>query len=432
MPSQRSRSSRRQRGRGSSRRSRHRAPSSAPSSAPSIDGLADVVLRGGRELLAIDDPLEAESWASAMLGTFYKVAVPLDARDELERTLWPAVVSKAEAMNDPAALAVLEALAAVADEHVAAMVRAAASRLKAAGTAAPAWAQEIGSAVYESAWMLTDVFGDHEAYFATFRYPGRKPHLVNALYDKAMGEIIKDGFVGYFKGDPRSFVNVEPGVSVADADPGLMARRVLDAIESGDMYLDNAWTPEFKQFLALILARMRRLPVAPPSQLPEPPDARTRQKLIAEFVASPHAPGDADEVDAIASLCLDYSCDYLGEDGLRWSPIVVEQFMLDYLPRRVSLSLEQVRRLPAALRGWVRFALARRGSKSAGSPRPNGPWISSRRTFARRSPTPIISGRPRRWPTPCSPTAWRCSTRPRSTDGSKGSTGARWRSGTGF
>ena len=46
---------------------------------------------------------------------------------------------------------------------------------------------------------------------------------------------------------------------------------------------------------------------------------------------------------------------------MRWSPIVVERFMLDYLPRKVSMSLAEVRQVPAVLRGWVRFALARRG-----------------------------------------------------------------------
>jgi hypothetical protein len=250
---------------------------------PSIEGLADVVVRGGRELLGIDDPLEAESWASAMLGTFYKIDVPSAARDELERTLWPAVVRKAEAMSEASGLAALEALAVVADGEAAVEARAAADRLRAAGVAAPAWADELGAVVYEGAWMVTDVFGDHEAYYATFRYPGREPHLVNALYDKALGEIIKDGFVGYFRGDPRSSIQPEPGVVVTDADPRRMARRILDAIASGDMYLDNAWTPEFKRFRALIRARMRGLPAAPAIETPEPPDDQARARLVAEI-----------------------------------------------------------------------------------------------------------------------------------------------------
>ena len=38
-----------------------------------------------------------------------------------------------------------------------------------------------------------------------------------------------------------------------------------------------------------------------------------------------------------------------------------EQFLLDYLPRKVSLGLGTVAQLPAVLRAWVRFALTKRG-----------------------------------------------------------------------
>ncbi|MBI3749243.1 MAG: hypothetical protein HY262_10430 [Chloroflexi bacterium] len=308
----------------------------------------------------MDDPLEAEAWASSIIGNFYKIDGPLQARDELETRLWPEVVRRAERRADREGLAVLEALAAVTDvEAIAADARDAADRLRALGIAVPAWAAELGSVAFESAWMLLDVFGDHEAYYATFRYPGRTPHIVNALYDKAMGEIIKDAFVGYSDGDPRTLIVVEDGVRAVDAEPGVMARRVVDAIANGDLYLDNDWTPEFRQFRALVLARMRRLPVAPPAEPPGPPDDSEREAIAAEFLSA-SALTDHSEADIIVSHCLDYVCDYLGEDPFRWSPIVVEQFLLDYLPRKVSLGLGAVAQLPAVLRAWVRFALLKR------------------------------------------------------------------------
>lgn len=351
-------------GRKAGSRPRRRTPravrSNPPPRRPSIGALADTIVRGGRELLKVTDPLEAEAWASAMVGTFYKVEAPLDARDELEAQLLPAVVERAEARRDTVGLAVLEALAAVADQELAVAARSAAGRLGEASVAAPPWAAELGTVAYEGAWMLHDVFGDHEAYFATFRYPGRPPHIVNALYDKAMGEIIKDAFVGYTRGDPRRRVKHEDGVATVDAEPGAMARRVIDAIASGDMYLDNDWTPEFKRFRALILARMRLLPIAPAAERREAPGGEEREAIVTEFLASTRAE-EHDEADVIANQCLDYLCDYLGEDPFRWSPIVVEQFLLDYLPRKVQLSLRTVAQLPTVLRAWVRFALTKRG-----------------------------------------------------------------------
>ena len=344
------------------RQSTSRRPGERRPGPPSVADVAAAAVRGADELLTIEDPLEAEAWVSHVLGLSYKVDAPWEARELLERSIGPALVQSAEARNDATGHAVLAALAAVAEDELATAARAGADRLRAKGVEPPAWVAELGSAVVEETWMLEDVFGDHEAYFATFRYPGREAHLVNALYDKAMGEIIKDGFVGYTRGDVRSFTPREPGVSVVDCDPGVMARRVTDAIASGDMYLDNDWTPEFKQFRALILARMRTLPMAPPIAPPRPPTSRQRKALISEFLASRQdVVDDRHEATALVELCLDYTCDYLGDEPFRWSPIVVEQFMLDYLPRKVSLDMDQVRRLPDMLHAWVRFALTRRG-----------------------------------------------------------------------
>lgn len=347
-----------------SRKPRASAPSrrrAQPSRPPSLDDLAAVVVRGGDELLTVEDPLDAESWASQMLGTFYKVGGPLEARDELDRGLLPAVVAQAEARGDAGGIAVLEAIAAVIDDpDHAELARDAAGRLQSRGIPAPSWASELGTVVFDGAWVLEDVYGDHEAYFATFRYPGRKPHIVNALYDRAMGEIIKDAMVAYPVEDIRARVSGEDGVFARDVEPGEMARRISDAIASGDMFLDNDWTSDFKEFRLLVLARMRGLPLSPEVAPPDPLDDDARDALIADFLTTGSV-GDLDQADVIASTCLDYLCDYLGDDPFRWSPIVVEMFLLDYLPRKVSLDMPTIDQTPRVLREWVRFALTKRG-----------------------------------------------------------------------
>lgn len=64
---------------------------------------------------------------------------------------------------------------------------------------------------------------------------------------------------------------------------------------------------------------------------------------------------------AIVDHCLVARCDFGDGDPLRWSPTVVELFMLDYLPRKVSLSRGEIEALPKVLTAWVRFALTKRG-----------------------------------------------------------------------
>ena len=214
-----------------------------------------------------------------MLGSFYKLPLPLTARDQLEHSIGPAIVEAAEQAADAGGLALLLALVALDEDGISASARSAAERLVCSGMQDPPWASEIGHPEFIDAWMLEDVYGDQTAYFATFRYEGRDPHVVTAVYDENLGGIIKDAFAGYPK-DPeeaRRRAELEPGAAVSDADPGVMATKVIEAIHSGDLYLDNDWTPDFKEMRALLLQRMRLLPAAT-LQEPAPPNDERRRR----------------------------------------------------------------------------------------------------------------------------------------------------------
>jgi hypothetical protein len=83
-----------------------------------------------------------------------------------------------------------------------------------------------------------------------------------------------------------------------------------------------------------------------------------RDRLRDEFLASPEGQGlapDGEEAYAV-SLAIDFSVDYVDGRPLRWSPMVVELFMADWIPRKVLGDAELFARLPAALDAWVRFA----------------------------------------------------------------------------
>ena len=84
-----------------------------------IDGLIGTVLKGGRELLEVEDPFDAEHWGSMVLGLFYKMPVPFEVSQEVERSLLPRLVQGAERMRNRAGLAVLCALASITGEPAA-------------------------------------------------------------------------------------------------------------------------------------------------------------------------------------------------------------------------------------------------------------------------------------------------------------------------
>lgn len=344
---------------------RRRGPSRAPRTAawdeeppnPPIDGLVRSVLESGRGLPETEDPLEAELWASWALGTFYKLPIPLPARDEPERVLVPSLLEAAEAMGGAAGLAAVRALAAVLEDDDREDALAVADRLAASGAPEPPWAGEIGRPAYVDGWWFEDPYGDQRGYFASFRYPGRPTHTLMALYDENLGGIIKDAFAGVPLEDARRRIEDQGEARVADADPGEMASRLIGAIRTGDLYLDNDWTDDFRYLRALLLARMRLLPAAVLRE-PEPLEEEAREALLEEFLASPEGEGvDRD----VARTCLDVRCDHLDGDPLRWSPIVVELLLLDTVPRKVTLDATGIRLLPDVMRRWVRFALGRRG-----------------------------------------------------------------------
>jgi hypothetical protein len=348
--------------------SKRRAPSplssppgsSGPYPAPPVSKLVESIMSGD-DLVGEDDPLTAEMWASQILGTFYKLPLPIQVRDQFEKSMEVSLTEAIEEAEDGPQLAVLRALAAVAPEPISGKAQARTEELAEQGVSGPPWAQEIGRPEFIDAWMSEDPFGDQRMYLARFRYPDRDPHTVTALYDVNLGGIVKDSFAGYTRRDLREIPGAED-MSHRDIEPGAMASEVLTGIGTGDMYIDNDWTDDFKNTRALLAARMRSLVDEPP-KVPrdhKPLPERERQGLIDEYLRSDHATGLGAE-DSILHHALVFRCDYSDGDPLRWSPIAVEMFMLDFLPRKATLDAIEIRNLPSVLKAWVRFALEKRG-----------------------------------------------------------------------
>lgn len=321
------------------------------------------ILKAAGELLTLEDPLEAEAWASEVLGMFHKPPLPLELRETVERSLVPALVRGAERRRNATGLAALHALAAVTGDEAGA--RQAAERMASHGVPRPRWADAVGAPEFIEGWTAADAFGDQIGYYLVFRYPERPPHLLMALYDENLGGIIKDAFVATPREgeDLRALVSSDPDVTVADIDVADAAARIARAIATGDLFVDNDWTPEYNETRALLRSRMRLLSPATSAERPQPPerpDEEAQEALVQEFLASPQAPR-RDETLPIIDHCMMARCDFGDGDPLRWSPTVVELFMLDYLPRKATLNFAEIGALPEVLTAWVRFALSKRG-----------------------------------------------------------------------
>ncbi|MGH2726933.1 MAG: hypothetical protein ACRDKS_08135 [Actinomycetota bacterium] len=354
---------RKKKGRPARGKSRARAPRLAEASGglPPLDALVRTVLRGGRELLEREDPFEAEGWASQMLGLWFKVPIPPLDRFEFEKQIRIEVVESAARAGTPETLAVVRAFAAMSPDPIAPMAHEAAERLAGGGIPDPLWTKELGSAEFLDVWRLSDPYGDQDGYYFTFRYPGREAHMLMALVDNNIGGIVKDASAGTPLGDVREKAAAIEGGVVVDAEAGPAAAAILRAIEVGDQYLDNDWTDDFKKARALLRARMHSLGPAPLDDPREPLEPEERETIVKEFLASSGLP-DHDVAIGIASACVDYACDYTPDgDPFRWSPIVVECFLLGWLPRKMMLDTGEIRAMPSVMKAWIEFALKRRG-----------------------------------------------------------------------
>jgi hypothetical protein len=312
------------------------------------------------------DALEAEQWASGMVGMWRVGPLP---DPDADRLFGPGLVRALEGVGDAGALATLRALAAVGAESYAGRARAAADRLGDAGVAEPPWSRDVGRMRPEAAVLMHEpTFDDGASVMVEFAAPGGERHTLGVYIDHNMGGLVKDVFIA------GPLAEVHERFSEADAQKGGLALRELDLaeararVEDALDILDHTFDPpvdeDVRPLRALIAARMRALPEgrATPDELEElAPEERER--LLTDFLESPEGRrwrGDDDAEDA-ASLAIDFGADYNHGGPLRWSPVVVEIFLTSWLPRKVAREREFFEQVPAVLKDWVAYAGRRRG-----------------------------------------------------------------------
>ena len=103
-------------------------------------------------------------------------------------------------------------------------------------------------------------------------------------------------------------------------------------------------------------------------QTPSPNDEE-RDGLLAEFLESDEVvgltgvgDGDSEDttVEELADQLLTFSLDYALGTPLRFSPVMVEIFCLDWAPRKIALDGDAFTLLPDVLAAWIRFVGRRR------------------------------------------------------------------------
>jgi hypothetical protein len=279
--------------------------------------------------------------------------------------LLPSFVRALEALGTTDALASLRALSAVG----AAGAAEAGDRLAAAGgLAEPAWGHELGRPQPVAATLMTEpAFDDGVSVMVEFAEPGGAFHTLGVYIDHNLGGLVKDLFLAERLADVRATIEGAPDRDrVIWRELGLdeARARIEAALDILDHTLGAPVDDEVSSLRALVEARLRLLPSG--FELPDvyvEVSREERDALLADFLASPEGArwrGDED-AEFVAQLAIDFGADYNHGGALRWSPVVVELFMLDWLGRKVAEEPEFFERVPEVLATWVGYAGRRRG-----------------------------------------------------------------------
>ena len=338
-------------------------------------GPDSVARRIVREALELTSPLDAELWASHLLGVFWdqRYTLPLEeaASPDYSLILGEPLIEGVAKLGREGARTALSIISDVDDGELGMRAGELAEQLHAdSGDAAPSWLAEVGEAeIIGAAVMREDVFDDASTVFVEARHTSGETHAVGVLIDNNLGEMAKDILLADSIDRVAEVMRKHPRgdgeLTLERIAPGVAAGRIAAAIELTEMTLDPPVSDDYARLRALAMLRAGEVShfVPVPERDEMPHDERDR--LRDEFLSSPEGKdfaSDGDEAWAV-SLAIDFCADYVDGRPLRWSPVVVELFMANWIPTKVLADQGLFERLPSALDAWVRFA-----GRKAGTP----------------------------------------------------------------
>ena len=331
----------------------------------------EAVLKAARDVDKLECALDAEMLGTALLGSVYAIAE--EDRAGAVRTFVEGFLTATSRRRAAAATTIRTVFATlVPDAPGAAAVK--------PGAQAPSWSGQLGRVRPTGTYAYGDVYGDQTSYLATFAYEdgteGGPEHAVVALVDHNIG-ITKDVFVGgpaeRILGQVRKMCAADGLTWFREEDPrklrGEVAKHLRITDELGDLPGEGSLATD----RALVGARLALLPAPALAVVPDEPEPlgdEERGALIRAFLSAPEATrfdldsvpeADLGSLHFCLSLVLDHAASLPDADPMRWSPIVVELFLLDWVHRRAVLDMDDAALLPRVVRGWAAYASRLRG-----------------------------------------------------------------------
>ncbi|SEM51208.1 hypothetical protein [Nonomuraea pusilla] len=339
------------------------------------------MVQAARELLAVRSPLDAELMVSDMVGAWWGRRV---RSGDVEQVLGEGLVDYAAKAGTPASLTLLICLAYLGTARQGAKAEGAALAMMESGVARPGWADRVGAVKPAGCYVSRDAYGDQDTVICTFAYrygdggeQGTDRHALVVVVDYNMNGMARDAWVSSqvdklieqaraeAAGNPMLlFEEIEPQQARALLDSAMKATR--------EPKTPPPVSDSYSAYHAFARARLKALPPGRKRPAPlhiEAPYSRERRAMLAaEFLASDAAEhlSDPSAASRCADHIIEYGCERDFGRPLRVSPTKCETFLLDWLPRKVMLSMAEQEAMPHVLSAWARFAAHRTGLPEQG------------------------------------------------------------------
>jgi hypothetical protein len=348
------------------RREREAARRSAAGTTPEA-----IARRIARDVEGLTGALDAELWASRLLGAFWDQRPNLPLHESADHALiyGRPLVEALSRTGGSGTRAALMILAAVDDAELGGLAHQLADGLPDRPREPdPTWLGDVGNAeITGAAVMREDVFDDGFTMFLEARHPGGETHAVGVYIDNNLGVMAKDILLADSIDRVAEVMRRNPGddgeLRLEQIDPAVAAVEIRAAMDLTEMTLDPPVSDDYAGLRALAMLRADEVPGGAMASQREEMPAEDRDALRDDFLASPEGGAFAPDGDEafVVSLAIDFCADYVDGRPLRWSPVVVELFMAGWVPRKVLADAGVFEVLPAALDAWVRFSGRRRG-----------------------------------------------------------------------
>lgn len=236
--------------------------------------------------------------------------------------------------------------------------------------ALPSWLAELSRAEpAPRAVEVVHVLGDGENILIGTMLPGGTP-LTSVIYvDHNLGTLVKDAFVLPEPVDDvieqMLAVADDPDTEVRDLDPAEARARVDEAIELSTLTFPPVETDSWPASRPMVEWAAALLPPGGKGYVRPDWDGDALIALSERFFASPFGTTFADEDHrGLLDSLLWFGTDYGPGDPLRWSPVVVEILLTDWIPRKIVADVTFLDKAPDLVRAFIRFSHQERGIRS--------------------------------------------------------------------